>query len=419
MNRLVRLSAVVTLGVLALAGCPGPSDPPAPPAPPDAPASLTATPFNAAVTLSWTASARAESYKVYQSATSGQPTTAMTLLASGITGTSFNALATNDVLLYYRVTAVNSGGESAGSSEASAMATGTLYPAAPVGLTATPGNQSVTLAWDDVPGAASYVVYRSTSPGVTAATPTFYTTTSSSYVNTGLTNGLTYYYAVAARIAATESALSAEVAATPVVPPPLPYIDATEILMSGAQGYGSYSVQVCTSSSCMTPVTNAIVTIGGTPLSYDAGNEEYAGEPSSSIAGATLALVVTIPAGTPVQAGSYTANATMYTQAPALTSPASGATWLASQSHTLTWTPASPTDGSTYGYMLLNTNTFSWSFGTTATTSATVAANTLSTGPYLGLVEVVRTGQIPIPGAATGSGITVGASSDYVSFTVQ
>jgi fibronectin type 3 domain-containing protein len=88
------------------------------PAPPAAPAGLTATGGNAAVSLSWTASSGAMSYNVQRSLTSGS---GYTTVAGGVTATSRNDTGLADgTTYYYVVTAVNSGGESAGSAEASA-----------------------------------------------------------------------------------------------------------------------------------------------------------------------------------------------------------------------------------------------------------------------------------------------------------
>ncbi|CAM4225327.1 glycoside hydrolase family 6 protein [Paenibacillus macerans] len=87
-------------------------------------------------------------------------------------------------------------------------------PAAPAGLTATAGNAKVELSWTASSGATSYNVKRATTSGGP------YTTvaagvTATSYTNTGLANGTTYYYVVSAVNSAGESANSAQVAATP------------------------------------------------------------------------------------------------------------------------------------------------------------------------------------------------------------
>lgn len=75
----------------------------------------------------------------------------------------------------------------------------TTPPDAPTGLTAIGANSSVTLDWDDnsEPDLAGYNVYRATTPGDYAQVNTSLVTTSD-YYDTGLTNGIEYYYAIRA-----------------------------------------------------------------------------------------------------------------------------------------------------------------------------------------------------------------------------
>jgi beta-glucanase (GH16 family) len=90
--------------------------------------------------------------------------------------------------------------------------------AVPVDLTATAGNQQVLLSWNAIPAATSYNVKRSTTnvgPYITIASPT-----TTSYLNTGLVNGTTYYYVVSQVNPVGESTNSTPVSATPVCPPP-------------------------------------------------------------------------------------------------------------------------------------------------------------------------------------------------------
>lgn len=84
----------------------------------------------------------------------------------------------------------------------------------PTNLTAVAGDSKVTLSWTAVDGATGYNVKRST----TAGGP--YTTiasnvTGTSYVDTSVTNGTTYYYVVTALNADGESKNSNEASATP------------------------------------------------------------------------------------------------------------------------------------------------------------------------------------------------------------
>jgi hypothetical protein len=94
-------------------------------------------------------------------------------------------------------------------------------PPAPAGLAATAANAQVMLTWNASSGATSYYVKRSTTAGAETqiATPA-----STSYTDTGLTNGTKYFYVVSAYNSYGQSANSAEVSATPVgaTPPPAP-----------------------------------------------------------------------------------------------------------------------------------------------------------------------------------------------------
>ena len=84
---------------------------------PAAPASLTATPGNTQVSLSWSAVTGATSYNIYDSTSSGGPYTKVA--SSTNTSYSVTGLA-NGTAYYFVVTAVNSSGESGYSNQASA-----------------------------------------------------------------------------------------------------------------------------------------------------------------------------------------------------------------------------------------------------------------------------------------------------------
>ncbi|GMK37672.1 hypothetical protein PCCS19_07260 [Paenibacillus sp. CCS19] len=180
---------------------------------PAAPASLTATAGNAQATLAWTASNGATSYNVKRATTSGGP---YTTVATGVAGLSYtNTGLTNGTTYYYVVSAVNSAGESANSAPASAAPAAPItVPSAPASLTATAGNAQAALSWTASIGATSYNVKRAAVSGgafTTIATGVAGTT----YTDTGLTNGTTYYYVVSAVNSAGESANSAAASALP------------------------------------------------------------------------------------------------------------------------------------------------------------------------------------------------------------
>src|SRR5579883_1735957 len=102
------------------------------------------------------------------------------------------------------------------------LQSGTLtVPGAPSSLAGTPGNTQVSLAWSapTTGGAvATYNVYQGTSAGGESGTPIKTGVTTTSYTDTGLTNGTTYYYKVAGVNSVGTGAMSNEASATPVCP---------------------------------------------------------------------------------------------------------------------------------------------------------------------------------------------------------
>jgi fibronectin type 3 domain-containing protein len=175
------------------------------------PTGVTAVPGNAQVALSWTAASGATSYHVKRSTTSGS---GYTQIAAPTVTNFTDATVTNGTKYFYVVSAVNAAGESANSAEVSATPSAPATPPpAPTGLQATAGNAQVTLSWAASAGATSYHVKRSTTNGSGYAQVGAPTTTS--FVDSGLTNGTTYFYVVPALNAAGESANSSQASATP------------------------------------------------------------------------------------------------------------------------------------------------------------------------------------------------------------
>jgi fibronectin type 3 domain-containing protein len=95
---------------------------------------------------------------------------------------------------------------------------GAKAPAVPSGLTAAAGNAQVTLNWAASSGATGYYVKRSTTTG--GPYTQIATQVGTNDTDTGLTNGTKYFYVVSAYNSAGQSGNSAEVNATPVLPPP-------------------------------------------------------------------------------------------------------------------------------------------------------------------------------------------------------
>jgi hypothetical protein len=219
--KLITLRGLVLAGCLViLAGCgsgantvvadKSPASVPAQPAP----SGLAATVGNAAVTLTWTASGGATGYNVKRATTSGGP---YTQLAARTSPTYADSAVTNGTAYYYVVSALGAAGESANSTQVSANPKApSAPPSPPLNPTATVGNAQANLTWSASSGATGYHVKRATSSG--GSYTQIGAPTSTSYTDTLLTNGTTYYYVVSAVNSSGESPNSAQVTATPIVP---------------------------------------------------------------------------------------------------------------------------------------------------------------------------------------------------------
>ena len=133
-------------------------------------------------------------------------------------GTTYNDTGvTNGTTYYYEVEAVNSVGRAAASNQASA--TPATVPAAPTASGAA-GTGEVNISWttpSSTGGApiTGYDVLRGTTSGDESSTPIATAVSGTSYNDTSVTYGTTYYYEVEAVNAAGRSAASNEVSAAP------------------------------------------------------------------------------------------------------------------------------------------------------------------------------------------------------------
>jgi hypothetical protein len=94
------------------------------------------------------------------------------------------------------------------------VGSGCAVPSTPGSVLAAAGDARVALTWAASLGAASYTVKRATTSGGPYQTIVS-GLASTTYTDTGLTNGTTYYYVISATNACGESANSAEASATP------------------------------------------------------------------------------------------------------------------------------------------------------------------------------------------------------------
>ncbi len=156
--------------------------------------------------LSWTAVTNATTYLVMRSTVSGGP---YTVVASGLTGTSYTDTGlTNGVTYYYVVIAQNSFAQSSGSTQTSGYPVPPV-PAAPTGLGGIGWNGAVDLSWTASSTATAYNVKRATTSGGSYTTLASGVTTTT-YSDTTAVDGTTYYYVVSGTNLGGESSNSAE-----------------------------------------------------------------------------------------------------------------------------------------------------------------------------------------------------------------
>ena len=195
-----------------------------------APQNLAVTGSNQTVNLQWDAVAGADHYILYMDTQAGvttgndkNSTDFMNHLANTNSYVHYNLV--NGQEYYFAVVAVNAVDES---SPLSSEVKGVPVPDVPNPPNVTgvvPGYGTIALSWDAVAGATGYNVYRSNSNGVSQTNYTDVAKVAgTTFTDTGLPNGSTYYYVVTAEIvvnaAMVQSSDSAVVTATTLIPLP-------------------------------------------------------------------------------------------------------------------------------------------------------------------------------------------------------
>lgn len=273
---------------------------------------ISAVPGDGYADLSWSLSAGATTYFVYQSLNGADYSQVMqsVLNAGRVSGL------TNGVQYLFKVTAANSAGESDRS--AAVMVTPeapAVKPNPPAGLNAIAGDASVSLSWTSVVNADNYVVYKSSD---NLAFEAVATVNLPSYTVGGLTNDIGYWFKVSAKNAGGEGEATSSVSATPKAPiivPAAPLIlsaiaDNAQVTLTWSQviGADNYTVYVSSDGGSTYPTkiisadTSELVTglANGTTYFFRVSATNGAGEGSQSLsASATPMAAVVIPA-TPV-----------------------------------------------------------------------------------------------------------------------
>ena len=179
-------------------------------------------------------------------------------------------------------------------------------PPAPAGLTAAAGSGQVTLSWSASAGATSYNVYRGTSSNGESTTPLATGLTSTSYTDTAVTSGTTYYYEIKAVNSSGTSGVSNEASATPItgLPSAPTALTATgsnnQVSLTWAAGSGATSYNVyrgtLPNGENPTPIATGITstsyvdtTVANGPTDYyrvasvnSAGTSSYSNEASAT-----------------------------------------------------------------------------------------------------------------------------------------
>jgi len=191
---------------------------------PPAPANLSATAVSSSqINLSWADQSTNETgFQIERKTGAGGTYTQIGTAAANATAYNDTGLA-EGTTYFYRARAINVNGNSAYSNEASA--TPVSPPVAPANLSATAVSASqINLSWtDQSTNETGFQIERKTGAGGTYTQIGTAAANSTTYNNTGLTEGTTYFYRVRAVNSAGNSANSNEAStSTPISPPAAP-----------------------------------------------------------------------------------------------------------------------------------------------------------------------------------------------------
>ena len=298
--------------------------------PPGAPTGVTAAASSPSIIgVAWTGVAAPPNcpitYNLYGSTVSGFTPSPSTLIAKGLTGTSYsNTGLTPSTTYYYVVVAADGAGTSAASAQGSAETNSatscvSIPEVAPTSLAATPSTSTaIGVRWNAITPPAycttiTYNLYGSTVSGFTPSVNNEIAVglTGTQFFNTGLVPSSTYYYIVQAADAdGVSTEYSAQESATTLVPPTVltaAASSANEIDLSFPQSTAAAPVEYLifrSTSPTFTPSSanqvgttksnayNDVVLTASTTYYYqvEAGNSAGVSAPAGPVSATTLAL---------------------------------------------------------------------------------------------------------------------------------
>ncbi|MDQ1686221.1 MAG: large repetitive protein, partial [Frankiaceae bacterium] len=369
---------------------------------PAAPTNVGGTSGNGQVTVTWAApSNNGDAITGYDVESSTNGTTWSAPVASALTSTATSAVVsslTNGQAYYFRVAAINTVGTGTPAATAGTF-TPIGTPAAPTNVSATRGaTQAVILSWtapSDNGGSAitSYVVRKSTDSG--ANWTTLGTTTGSPVNITGLTNGTSYVFDVAAINSIGAGTYSA--ASNAVTPATLP---GAPTQVSGAAGDGQVSVTWTAPSNnggaAVTGYTVEWSSDNGTTWSSPLASAQSSANAAALITGLTngTSYVFRVAATNGVGTGSFSASSAAVTPAGAPSAPTGVSATAGDHQATVTFTVPSSNGGSaitSYDVRYSVDGGNSWdSAGVAYTGSPAVVTGLFNGAPYLFEVAAIN-----------------------------
>ena len=406
---------------------------------PGAPTGLTATSGNAQVSLSWTAPAGTGGSAItdyaiqYKIASASQWSTFADGTSTGTTATVPGL--TNGTTYQFRISTVNSAGNSTPSVVASATPILPItVPGAPTGLTATSGNAQVSLSWTAPAGTGGsaitdYAIQYKIASASQWSTFADGTSTGTTATVPGLTNGTTYQFRISAVNSAGNSTPSVVASATPILPITVPGAPTGLTATSGnAQVSLSWTAPAGTGGSAITDYaiqykiasasqwstfadgtsTGTTATVpglaNGTEYQFRISTVNSAGSSTPSVvASATPILPITVP-GAPTGLTATSGNAQV----------------------SLSWTAPAGTGGSAitdYAIQYKAASAFLWSTfsdGTSTGTTATVTglANGIKHNFRVSAVNAVGVGSPSIIASATSTPPPIPSATPILPITV-